>query len=167
MYTTTTRTRFATLVLPLLMLSAAGAGCDIAMADFKQKETAEWRKTYDLAPGGKVEISNVNGKISVQPSEGNKVEVVAEKSARGASSDAAKQALDRIEIAETVSPEAIRIETKVQRANEGMFNHSNQQVQYTVRVPAGAEVNFRTVNGGIELQGLKGKINAETTNGGI
>jgi len=167
MYTTTTRARFATLVLPLLMLSAAGAGCDIAMADFKQKETAQWRKTYDLAPGGKVEITNVNGRITVQPSAGNKVEVVAEKSARGASPDAARQALERIEIAETVSADAISIETKVQRGNDGMFNHSNQQVEYTVKVPAGADVNFRTVNGGIELEGLKGRINAETTNGGI
>ena len=57
----TTRTRFATLVLPLLFLSAAGAGCDIAMADYKQKETAEWRKTYTHQPGGRVAISNVNG----------------------------------------------------------------------------------------------------------
>ena len=39
--------------------------CDIAMADLRQKETAEWRKTYDLKAGGRLEISNVNGKIDV------------------------------------------------------------------------------------------------------
>src|SRR3954469_17338412 len=148
MMPTTPRVRFATLVLPLLLVSAAGAGCDIAMADFKQKETAEWRKTYDLQPGGRVGISNVNGKIDVQRSSGNVVEVIAEKSARGATSEAAKEALQRIEIVETVTAGEVRVETKVQKMAGGLMNRSNQEVHYMVRVPLGAEVNFRTVNGG-------------------
>ena len=93
--------RTALLLLPLAV--AASAGCDLAMADYKQKETAEWRKTYELQPGGRVEISNVNGKIDVQPSSGNTVEIVAQKSARAASTEAAKQALERIEIQESES----------------------------------------------------------------
>ena len=36
-----------------------------------------------------------------------------------------------------------------------------------MKVPASAEVKFSTVNGGIELTGLKGRITAEATNGGI
>jgi DUF4097 and DUF4098 domain-containing protein YvlB len=161
------RARAAALALPaLLLVSAATAGCDIAMADMKQKETAEWRKTYDLQPGGRVEISNVNGKIDVQPATGNSVEVVALKSARGASSDAAKAALGRIEIQENVSAGDVRIETRVQKSGS-FFGGGNLQVEYTVRVPAGAEVKFTTVNGGIEINGLKGRITAETVNGGV
>ena len=83
MNTITTRTRLARLVIPLVFLSASTAGCDIAMAHLNEKETAEWRKTYELQPGGRVEISNVNGKIDVEPSTGNTVEVVAEKTAGG------------------------------------------------------------------------------------
>jgi DUF4097 and DUF4098 domain-containing protein YvlB len=163
--TTPTHIRMALLLLPLAV--AASAGCDLAMADFKQKETAEWRKTYELQPGGRLEITNVNGKIDVQPSSGNTVEVVAQKSARAASSEAAKQALERIEILESSTPAGVRIETKLQRSQGGMFGGSNQQVEYVVKVPAGAEVKFTTVNGGIELTGLNGRISAETTNGGI
>ena len=70
----------------------------------------------ELQPGGRLEISNVNGRIDVQPSAGNTVEVVALKSARAASSEAAKEALGRIEIQENVEPSNIRIETKLQRA---------------------------------------------------
>lgn len=158
------RARTAALVLPMLFV--ASAGCDIAMADFKQKETAEWRKTYELQPGGHVEISNVNGKIDVQPGTGNTVEVVALKSARAASSEAAKEALTRIEIQENVSPGDIRIQTRLQRSGS-IFSSGNMQVEYTVRVPAGADVRFSTVNGGVEISGLTGRINAETTNGGI
>src|SRR3954468_23132139 len=81
-------------VLPLLVLaSAAAAGCDIAMADLHQKETAQWRKSYDLQPGGRLEISNVNGKIDVEPGSGTSVEVVAEKSVRAGSVESAREAL--------------------------------------------------------------------------
>ena len=158
------RTRAAAMILPVLFV--ATAGCDIAMADLRQSEKAEWRKTYDLQPGGRFEISNVNGTIDVRPADGNTVEVVAEKIAKGASSEAAKEALQRIEIQESVSPGAVRLETKFQRGG-GLFGGGNFEVRYTVRVPAGVEVRVSTVNGGIELSGMKGRVVAETVNGGI
>ena len=158
------RARTAVLLLPLAVTAAGG--CDLAMADYKQKETAEWRKTYELQPGARLEITNVNGKIDVQASSGNTVEIVAEKTARAGSTEAARQALERIEIQENASPASIRIETKVHRG-QGLFSGGNQQVHYVVKVPAAADVRFATVNGGIELTGLTGRINAETTNGGI
>jgi hypothetical protein len=162
------RARKTVFVLPLLIVaSAAASGCDIAMADYKQRETAEWRKTYELQPGGRLEISNINGRITVEPSTGNAVEIVAQKSARAASVEAAREALGRIEIQETASPTHVRVETKVQRNGGGLFGRANHEVQYTVKVPAAMAVRFATVNGGIELSGLTGRINAETTNGGI
>ena len=36
-----------------------------------------------------------------------------------------------------------------------------------VKVPPSLEVRLTTVNGGIELSGLKGKVTAEATNGGV
>ena len=162
---TTPRMRAAALILPLLLL--ATAGCDIAMAEHKQKETAEWRKTYQLQPGGRVEIGNINGRIDVKPSEGNDVEIVANKIASGASSEAAKAALARIEIVEESSPSNVKIETKVQRSSGGLFGGGNLQVEYFIRVPKTAELRVSTVNGGVEIEGVGGKISAETTNGGI
>lgn len=159
------RTRIiAAICLPVF--AGALTACDIVTADFKSQETAEWRGSYELQPGGRVEIDNVNGKIDVQPSVGNKVEVGALKVAKGGSPEAARQALERIEISESVSASVIKIETKVPRGG-GFFNMRGAEVRYTVKVPASAVVRFRTVNGGIELLGLKGHINATTTNGGI
>ena len=155
-------------VLPVLIVaSAAAAGCDLAMADMRQKETVEWRKTYDLQPGGRFELSNVNGRIDVQPGSGTSVEVVAEKSARAGSVEAAKEALGRIEIQENASASIVRLETKLQRRTGGFFGGWNQEVHYRVKVPASVEVRLTTVNGGIELSGLKGRVTAEATNGGI
>jgi hypothetical protein len=151
-------------VLPLLVLSTSA--CDIVTAELKESATAEWRKTYELQAGGSVEVANVNGKIEVERTSGNLVEIVAQKRARGATQEAAKQALDRIEIAEDVSPSSVRVETKVQRGG-GWLHGGGVEVRYTVRVPGGTDLKFSTVNGGVELSGLNGRITAETTNGGI
>src|SRR5262245_12032331 len=91
----------------LQVLLVASSGCDVLTADLKHTETAEWRKTYELAPGGRVEVNNVNGKIHVEPSTGNTVEIQAVKTAKGATAEAAKQSLERIEISEDASPQRI------------------------------------------------------------
>lgn len=162
------RRRVSTGVLvPVLLVAAAAAqGCDIVTAELRHAETAEWRKTFDLQPGGRVEIINVNGKIEVEPSAGNAVEVVAKKTAKGATPEAAKENLNRVEIVDSSAASTIRVETKVQRSG-GWLNHGNATVTYTVKVPANAELKFATVNGGVELRGISGTIHAETTNGGV
>jgi hypothetical protein len=163
------RVRAATLVLPLALagVSVASTGCDLAMHHNSEKQTAEWRKTYDLQPGGRIEIRNVNGKIDVEPSAGNSVEVVAEKSASGMSVEGAREALGGIDIQDTASPKDIRIVTKISRMGGGFFGGGGQSVHYTVKVPASAQATFSTINGGVEVSGLKGRITAESTNGGI
>jgi hypothetical protein len=157
--------RALALLLPVLL--AASAGCDIAMADFREQQTEEWKKSYQLEAGGRVEISNVNGKIEVVAGEGNSVEVVAKKIGKGPSQEAAKEALGRLQIAESSSAGLVKVETKYERSSGGMFNHGGGQVEYTVRVPSGANLTLSTVNGAVEIVGGTGRIVAETTNGGI
>ena len=89
----------------------------------------------------------------VEPSTGNTVEVVAQKTAKAATIAAAKEALEKIEIREEVSSSSISISTKLPRGG-GWFD-GGTQVKYTVRVPAGAEVKFTTVNGGVDVTGLR------------
>ncbi|HJR58948.1 MAG TPA: DUF4097 family beta strand repeat-containing protein [Vicinamibacterales bacterium] len=165
MKTMTDRLRAVAWLLPILVV--ASAGCDIAMADFREQEVAEWRKTYELQPGGRVEIANVNGKIEVMPGPGSSVEIFAKKIGKAASKEAAKQALERIQIVESNTGGVIKVETRLERSNGGMFGHSNRQVEYVVRVPANAELKLSTVNGGVEIAGMTGRIHAEATNGGI
>jgi hypothetical protein len=154
----------AAVALPLCF--ALSAGCDVITADLKHTEKAEWRKTYELAPNGRLEITNVNGKIQVEPATGNTVEVVAEKIGRGATPESAKAALNRIEISDEASTERVRVSTRLAQGS-GWFGGGGSQVQYKVRVPAGLETRFTTVNGGVELERLRGRITAEATNGGV
>jgi DUF4097 and DUF4098 domain-containing protein YvlB len=155
------------LFVPLAIAAAASAGCDIVTADLKSEESSNWQKSYPLDANGRVEIGNVNGKIVVEASSGNTVEVTATKKARGATPEAAKAALDRASIVENVTPSLVKIDTKIQRMDGIVFNGGSLQVEYRVKVPAGAEVRFTTTNGGIEASDLTGRIQLETTNGGV
>ena len=150
--------------LPVLLASISA--CDIVTANNRVQEKAEWRKSFPLDAGGRVEIVNINGKIEVEPSGGNTVEVVAWKTARGATAESAREALGRIEILESASPSAVRLETRLPRAG-GFFSVGGGEVAYTVKVPASAVGRFNTTNGGIDITGLQGQVVAETTNGGI
>lgn len=148
------------LVLPL------AAACDIVGGFAGNERVSEpWTKTYQLAAGGRVEITNVNGKITLTGGDTDKVEVDAEKVGRGNSPEAAREALKRIEIREEVSPERIHLETRMQKTSG--FNMGGGEVRYTLRVPVGASVKLETVNGGIEIENVNGAAELETTNGGI
>ena len=155
------------LIVPLALAAIFSAGCDIVTADLRSEETSTWHKTYTLDANGRVEIGNVNGKIIVEASAGNTVDVTATKKARGATPEAAKAALERATIAEDVNSGRVKIDTKVARMEGIVFNGGNLQVEYRVKVPAGAEVRFVTTNGGIEVSDLTGRVYAETTNGGV
>ena len=160
------RRRVAVALLAFPLLIATSAACDVITADLKHSERTEWRRTYELSPSGRVEIGNVNGKIDVEPSTGQTVEIVAVKIGRGATPELAKEALNRAEIVEDASRDLIRISTKHPRT-ESWLHGGGVHVEYTVKVPAAAEVKFTTVNGGVNVAGLSGRVTAETTNGGV
>jgi DUF4097 and DUF4098 domain-containing protein YvlB len=149
------------------LLAVVAAGCDIVTADLRSEESSSWQKSFPLDANGRFELDNVNGKIRIEPGSGNTVDVTATKKARGATPEQAKASLERASIVETGSAGSVKLETRIARVSGIVFNGGNLQVEYMVKVPAGAEVRLMTVNGGIEIKGLKGRIVAETTNGGV
>lgn len=153
----------------VFVLAVVASGCDISVGDHgfsmdiaKGKAQDEWKRTYTLGPGGRLEIVNVNGTINAEPAQGGEVEVRAERIVKATTDEAARDVLKQIEIAESVSGERVRIETKVPR-----MRRINQQVRYFVKVPKGLAVNFETTNGGVRVENLEGEIVAATTNGGV
>jgi len=157
--------RRAALVAAAALAAVVLTGCDLVMTDLSAQSTEQWTKTYTLAPGGRVDVSNVNGRVEVEPADGDQVEVRAEKIGKGATDEAAKQALGRIEIVEHATPGEVRIETKV--AGSHGLNFGGTEVRYFLKVPAGTQVRAGTTNGTIKLDRLKGDVTAETTNGSI
>ena len=101
------RTR-ALLVLPLALVLTA---CDMSLGHLTGRASEEWTRSYPLAAGGQVRIGNTNGRIEVEGIDGSTVEVRAEKIARAATDDGAKELLPRITIKEDIQPSLVSIET--------------------------------------------------------
>lgn len=157
-------------LVAVLTLAAGVAACDVSVGDggfnlemVSGRAQDEWTRSYPIAAGGRLEIVNINGRIAAEPASGGTIEVVAQRTARATSDEAAREMLARIEIREEVGDDRIRIETRAP-SSSGFGGH---QVQYSVKVPAGVHVDFRTTNGGVEVTGLDGEVRARSTNGGI
>jgi hypothetical protein len=163
-------------VLPVVVLAAlSGAACDIEVGDkgvsvgiAQGKATDEWVRSYSLPPGGRFEIDNINGGITVQASDGPQVEVRVERTARAGTDEEARAMLDAVVMGESVSPDHVRIDTGRNRSGPRIsIGRSGVSLVYRVLVPAGLTMSFETMNGGIRLSDLDGLTTAATTNGGI
>jgi len=154
----------ALLALPL----AAGlVGCDMSLGHLTGRATDEWTHTYPLAAGGEVHIGNTNGRIDVEGVEGSTVEVRAERIARAATDDGARELLPRITIKEDIQPDRVSIETDKLGGMGGIMIGVNFEVRYHVKAPKGAVVDVSNTNGIVNVVGLSGKVKAHTTNGGV
>jgi hypothetical protein len=163
----TNSARIAVVIVAAMSLAA----CDIAIdghggLDFgvaAGKAQDQWSRSYKVAPGGRLELINVNGRITAEPAEGTEIELRAERTAKAATDDGAKDLLERIEMREEVGADRVRVEVRPPRTS----GPSGHEFKWTVRVPRGIAVDLRTVNGGVRLQGLDGEVRARSTNGGI
>jgi len=125
--------------------------------------TAEETFSFKLNDGGRFSISNVNGSITVTGGAGDSVEIIATKKADN------QQDLDKIEIKVSNSPEEISVETDLGSSNR-WFSHGNNSgsVKYEVIVPVGTLLDsVETVNGGVNISGVGGKVVAESVNGDL
>jgi DUF4097 and DUF4098 domain-containing protein YvlB len=116
-----------------------------------------------VAPGGRLELINVNGRITAELSESNKIEVVAVRKTKASSDEAARELMDKIELREEVGDSRVRVEVRPPR----LSGFSSHEFKWTVKVPEGVHVDLRTVNGGVSLNGLSGEVRAKATNGGV
>lgn len=165
-----TAARRLTRVFLVGLAVTALAACDIAVNgegglhfDLGARAQDQWSRSYPLEAGGRLELINVNGRITAEPSEGAAVELTAVRTAKATSEEGAKELLGRIEMREEVGESRVRVEVRVPRLS-GAGGH---EVEWTVKVPRGVSVDLRTVNGGVHLSGLDGDVRARTTNGGI
>jgi hypothetical protein len=156
----------------LLATAALGAGCDVRVGEngvsvdvASGKAVDDWTRTYKLAPGGAVEIVNVNGPIVVEAAHGPEVEIRATRVARAGSDIEAQELLTQLEIKEHVAPGRVEVQTVI--GSGRAFGRRSVSVEYRLRVPAGLQVSVKTENGGIGLHDVDGTVVASATTGGI
>lgn len=164
------RSKIALLGL-VLTVGLSVAACDIktdASGDFSfdisgGKAQDTWTRSYTLPEKGRLELINVNGRITAEPATDDKVTVEGKRTAKGSTDEVAKENLAKIEIREEVSGDRVRVESRPPR----LSGFSGHEVEWTIKVPKGVIVDLRTVNGGVRINGLQGEVHAKTTNGGV
>jgi hypothetical protein len=150
---------------------AFGAALAFAASPAVAADDFQWKGR--LADGKTVEIKGVNGEVVARPASGSEVQVSARK--RAHRSDPASVEIKVIEHGDGVTICAVYPSKWGGTANEcqagsgGRMDTSNNDVSvnFDVQVPAGVRFVGRTVNGGIEAQGLGADAEAYTVNGGV
>lgn len=142
-------------------IQAGEGGLSFDVASGKAQDT--WTRTYTIPDKGRLELINVNGRITAEPATDGKVTVEATRIAKGSTDEAAKELLAKLEIKEEVSDTRVRVESRPPR----LGGFSGHEMQWKVLVPKGVTVDLRTTNGGVRITGLSGEIHAKTTNGGV
>jgi DUF4097 and DUF4098 domain-containing protein YvlB len=163
--------RASLLLVCLAVAGLAAGGCDVRAGEggfslgiASGRASDEWKKTYTVAAGGRFEVKNTNGTVTVeQGTDEGAVEVRAERTVKAASDEAAQAILKQIEMHEEVTPDGVRLETRAPK-NWGRGGH---EVRYFIKVPKSIRVDARTTNGGVRLNGIVNEVNASTVNGGI
>jgi DUF4097 and DUF4098 domain-containing protein YvlB len=119
-------------------------------------KTEEFRETYEVSPGTKLQVVNINGDVELEEWDKNEVEVHAIKKTNHGRDELAKV---RVEV---VTGDVIEIRTTYLERNPRV------SVDYHIKVHQGVVIQkVSTSNGDIELDGITGDPEVRTSNGDI
>lgn len=151
----------------LLCLSAGGARSQQQRG--RGDVTEEFHQTYQLAPGGRVRLENINGDVRVRSWDQSAVKVDAVKYAH------TQERLREAEIVVEADAQGVRVRTRYDR-DSLTWNHGDHRlsrenpasVDYVLTVPRGARLDrIDLVNGGLDIENLSGEVNASSVNGKV
>jgi hypothetical protein len=137
---------------------------DLSLGQGRARDT--WKRSYTIPKGGLLEISNPLGRIQAEPASGTEVEVVAEREVHANSDEAAQAGIKTVTMLESVTPDSVRIEAKVERP-EGFSGRVGVSVRYSVRVPPGVRVSFKNEIGETIVTGLTSGVTIAATTGPV
>jgi len=142
-----------------LLVLALGAHA----SDRRGAYTEEFHQTYTLAPGGRVELENINGAVHISSWDRNEVKVDAVKYAD------TKERLDEARIEIDPGKDYLSIRTKYPD-HDLTFNwgsHNNPAgVEYTLTVPRAIRLDeIKLINGALDVTGVSGEVHASCING--
>lgn len=162
MSTMKTSKRLAVFLGVLLLGTAAGA----------ETLTEKLDRTVPLQPGSQVQLSNVNGGVTLEAWDRDEVRIEAEKKVKAGNADTARKYMSQLKIDITQGAGGLKIDTRYPRRESGLFDWMfgkdvNADVTYRLHVPRRAALHVVTVNGGVSAVGTRGKAHLETTNGGL
>ena len=129
-------------------------------------------RTLNVKAGDELVLSNVNGSVKVSTWDRPQLRIVAEKHVKTGLSVSAKDALAQLVVAVGQDGGTVRVETRHPRSSDGVFSwltgsNVDAHVKYEITVPKAFNLNLRTVNGSVTIEGVSGTHQIATTNGSI
>ncbi len=132
------------------------------LAGIPWSERAEGKETVvaDAPVGGVFRVHNANGRTRVTGCDRNDIEVVASKTARAESSEAASRLLDEIRLVFSETAEGLDLEVDIPRK----WNRRGT-AHLDVQLPRDMHLAVSAANGRIDVEGIRGPVRARSTNG--
>ena len=122
----------------------------------------EIRKTVELTPGARVEVSGINGAVKIETTEGTTAEIYIERTADS------REALARRKVVVDSSSSSLRI--RGQKGDVGLMARifgSNPKEQVTLRLPRQISLTTRGVNGSVRVGEVDGPVTVHGINGKV
>lgn len=142
----------------------------------QEQQGRDFRWEGAVASGKWVKLQNINGDVEVVPASGNRVEITAIKRNRRGDTDDVRIEVKRYGTNEenvfvcAIWGEATCDENgyhSPKRRNRHDDDDNDTEVEFTVRVPRGVNVDVGTVNGSVDVRGATGEVHASSVNGGV
>ena len=152
----------ATLVLTSIMMLACGApqpGVTTEAAqrgDFKERD--EFNQTYQLAPGSRVEVSSIRGRVEITNSDSTTAEVQIIRTAR----NRADLEYHKIEVQQSGNSLVVRgVQEPEQR------RHDNVQVNHQVilKLPRSIDLSVSSISGSLKAGDVDGQVRVSSISG--
>lgn len=148
----------ATLATCAVMLAAAGTGCDLPL--YRATETISEVLSTGEAP--QIIVETFNGSIDVSNGQSDEVVVEVTKHAAGADQAAAEANLEQIDV--SITGDAHEVRVLVKRIGKARGNQGGSVV---LAAPPGSSLILKSSNGYIVSEGMRGGLQAKTSNAKI
>jgi RNA polymerase sigma factor (sigma-70 family) len=122
-------------------------------------------KSFKVGKTPKVIVELYNGAIEVSATADASVDAKVTKQGQGKTEEEAKQALKLVDVKMTQEGDTIRIQES--RPEERGKSHYSYSASAELKVPPGAILELKTLNGSVTLTASAGKVHAHTLNGKI
>ena len=121
----------------------------------------EIRKTVELSPGARVNVSGINGTVTIETSDTRTAEIYIERTAES------QEALNRRKIIISNTADSLTIKGEKDGSFLGKIFGSNPKEKVTLRLPRQIALNASGVNGAVKVGAIDGPVDVSGINGRV
>jgi DUF4097 and DUF4098 domain-containing protein YvlB len=128
------------------------------------EQTERFTETYKVGTDTTVDLTHIAGDVHVVTGRTSEIRIEAVKRVRHRDIDQAKRYLSQLRIEVSQVGGRLEVRTIYPRSSSRGLSSS---VDYTITVPATANVSVKTVSGNVSVAAVRGEVRAETVSGNV